>query len=281
MLTRQTLLLAIAGLLVGAYLFWPASRPVASFAPVTGLTLIAHAGGGLPEGTYTNAREAFDGSAARNFIYVEADLNWTKDGQLVLIHDWQESHVEWFTPLQRLPGWLDLSRWTRAPSVAAFKARSMQQDLTPMALTDLMSWLRTHPDIFIITDIKDRNADGLALIRETAPDMASRIIPQIYFPEEYQPVRALGYRDVILTAYRTQLGGADLASFADSHDLFALTVPLGRLSAEEIQQIVATGTPVFVHTVNAPDRAIELRQQGVSGLYTDFLYPGDTARDPD
>ena len=60
---RETLLHLLIGLGLAAYLFWPSSRQTADYAPLTGMSLIAHAGGGLAAGTYSNAQEALDQSA--------------------------------------------------------------------------------------------------------------------------------------------------------------------------------------------------------------------------
>ena len=59
-------------------------------------TLISHAGGGIETGTYSNAREAFDLHYQEGHRYFEADLSWTSDGRLVLVHDWDERFNEWF-----------------------------------------------------------------------------------------------------------------------------------------------------------------------------------------
>lgn len=277
---RETLLLLLIGLGLAAYLFWPSSRQTADYAPLTGMSLIAHAGGGLATGTYSNAQEALDQSAEHGFAYIEVDLHWTGDGDLVLIHDWQTTHVDWFLPIQRWPGWLDISRWARAPTAEAFTRRNMRRGLTPMSLPDLLAWMQEHPDIRIVTDLKERHLAGLETISEQAPSLLHRFIPQIYAPSDYSEVRGLGYDDIILTAYQTDLTGEELARFAGSHDLLAVTVPAGRLSPAEIQQIRETGTPVWAHTVNSTSAAEELRKAGVSGLYTDYLYPEPAAGTP-
>ena len=58
--------------------------------------LIAHAGGGIAGVTYSNSREALDHSYGKGLRLFEIDLNWTTDGHLVLVHDWQDSSRDWF-----------------------------------------------------------------------------------------------------------------------------------------------------------------------------------------
>ncbi|MEZ5952753.1 MAG: glycerophosphodiester phosphodiesterase family protein [Hyphomonas sp.] len=275
---RPILLAAMVAGALGAYLFWPVPRTAADFHPLSGAILIAHAGGGLPEGTYSNSREAFDRSGEAGFQLIEADFNWTRDGGLVLIHDWQEAHLLWFGAVRRAPAVLDLDPFTQAKTEAAFARRRMHRGLTPMTVADLSAWMEAHPDVRIVTDIKERNLEGLARLSETNGQFRDRFIPQIYTPEEYGPVRDLGFSQIIFTAYRSRLSAGELAEFAATHDLFALTVPAGSLAEADIRAITGAGTPVLMHTVNDPAAAEALLQTGVSGLYTDYLYPAPATR---
>jgi len=255
------------------YLFWPKAPVQADYTQMQDITLIAHAGGGLPQGTYSNAREAFDLSAANGFSLIEADFNWTRDGQLVLMHDWQTEHIDWFSPVQRVPKFLKISRFTQAKSANAFTSRKMRGGLTAMALDDLLQWMRDHPDVQIVTDIKGNNIEGLKQIATKAPEMRGQFIAQIYSPEDYGPAYDLGFSKIIFTAYRSPLNDKQLASFAASHTLYALTVPAGRVSQELTDALRASSTPVFAHTINTPQDAQLLLDKGVKGIYTDYIIP--------
>ena len=50
--------------------------------------LIAHAGGGIEEKTYTNSKEAVKKSIKNNFKLIELDLKITSDKKIVAAHDW-------------------------------------------------------------------------------------------------------------------------------------------------------------------------------------------------
>lgn len=58
--------------------------------------LIAHAGGIIKGVMYTNSLEAINNSYNKGFRYIELDFNWTNDGELVLIHDWDDEFAELF-----------------------------------------------------------------------------------------------------------------------------------------------------------------------------------------
>ena len=249
----------------------PQPKPI--YTPIQNMTLIAHAGGGLPQGIYSNAQEAFDRSAANGFTLIEADFSWTSNGELVLIHDWGERYYQYFSRLSFLPPML-ANKWARqAKSAEDFSALNMNHNLTQMTLDDLIIWLGKNPNIKIVTDVKSDNVKALAKIKAKAGEYQNRFIVQIYAPDEYDQVTNLGYQDIILTAYRSSLSDAALADFAQGHKLYALTVPAGRVSKSLTSALAKTGTPVYAHTLNTRAEAEALKNMGITGLYTDYLFP--------
>ena len=62
-----------------------------------------------------------------------------------------------------------------------------------------------------------------------APDLISRVIPQIYRPEEYFQIRSLGFHDIIWTLYRYPAPDEKILKLAEIMDLYAITMPLDRL----------------------------------------------------
>ena len=226
--------------------------------------LIAHAGGIGNHRTYTNSLEALDNSVARGYTAVEIDLSWTSDDHLVLIHDWDREFLKLF---DRSPGRL---------TVAEFRSTPSAHGLTHLSLEDLENWLVEHPDILIVTDIKERNIDGLRLLAEEYPEQLYRIVPQIYQPESYLEVRKLGYDQVVFSLYRTDLPDQQVIDFATASSLLGVTMPLRRaINGALLSELAANGIRVFVHTVNDYPTLDRLRTHGVYGVYTDWLSPAD------
>lgn len=249
-------------------------QPSSDYRAIAGeeMELVAHAGGGTPFGVYSNAREAFDACWARGFRLIETDFNWTHDGRLVLIHDWDDRCAHRFSPLPRA---LSLLRRLIAgpPSHADFLSTRMRGDQTPMDLPRLLDWMRHHPDARIVTDAKEDNLKVLRLIAETAGDRLQAFIPQAYAPEEVAQVRGLGFGQVILTRYRSMhLSDDDVVAFVRCTPLFALTLPAGR-AATLLPRLAELGIPAAVHTINDPRDAAALRALGAVALYTDYLVP--------
>jgi len=225
---------------------------------------IAHAGGIGNHRTYTNSLEALDNSVARGFTAIEIDLSWTSDQHLVLMHDWDREFERLF---DRSPDRLTLSEFRSTPSA---------HGLSHLSLEDLESWLLENPEVLVITDIKERNTEGLRLIAEKYPEHRHRIVPQIYHPESYLDVRELGYDNVILSLYRSDLLDRQVIDFAIANPLVGVTMPVRRAMEGTLPaELTANGARVFVHTVNDYPTANRLRTEGVYGVYTDWLSPDD------
>ena len=226
--------------------------------------LIAHAGGIGNHRTYTNSLEALDNSVARGHTAIEIDLSWTSDHHLVLLHDWDREFERLFN---RSPGRLTLAEFRSTPST---------HGLSHLSLEDLESWLSDNPDVLVITDIKERNIDGLRLIAEEYPEHRHRFVPQIYRPESYLEVRELGYDHVVFSLYKTEYSDRQVIDFAIANPLFGVTMPLRRAMEGTLPaELAAHGVRVFAHTVNDYLTVDRLRIQGVYGVYTDWLSPAD------
>ncbi len=244
------------------------SVPANEMTPKERPLLISHAGGELDDTDYCNCEEAFNLSYdERGHRYFEVDLHWTRDGELVLIHDWGQTYNKWFggNANENMP-----------PSLDQFLSLKMANGRTQMSLDELASWLRDHPDAFVVTDIKRDNTRALTVISDRYPTLRAQFIPQIYQLDEYEQVSALGYEKIILTLYKARANDFEVLEFARNNKLFAVTGWTGKLRQSTlIEALSAAGIPVFVHTINYNFKAIRFLQRDVHGIYTDTLSESD------
>lgn len=275
--SRRRITLIVAALLAALLLAWMA----ASYRPLTiggepaslsgEVELIGHAGVGLREATYSNSLQALDAAALRGFDKVEIDFSQTADGVVVASHDWGRAYGELRPRGSLLPAWLAAPQHQSAPTHAEFMATPMRGGLTPVDLALLGRWLAAHPRIRIVTDVK---GDNVALLRRLAGRQGlprERLIPQIYSRAELAQVRALGFGETIYTLYRDPaVPIADVIAFARAERV-AVTLPERRASPETLAAFRSAGVPLYVHTVNDPERALRLVRSGAAGVYTDFL----------
>jgi lipoteichoic acid synthase len=223
--------------------------------------LIAHAGGDIHGIRMTNSLRALDSSYNEGFRYIEVDIHLTSDGVPVLLHDW--GNANWFA---------GINYSTEQPTHEDFKKRTGILGLEFLDLDELMQWLLKHEDAYIVTDIKQENVRILGDIRENYPEAGKRVIPQIYYLDEYEPVRNLGYEHIILTLYKIEDIGDEVFEFCSRNPLFGLTISQGRADPV-LERFSPLGIPIYVHTINDYNVYIKLRDKGAHGVYTDFFQP--------
>lgn len=223
--------------------------------------LIAHAGGEIYGYRLTNSREAIDNAYESGFRYMELDFDLTTDDQVVLIHGWEGMCNRLFgEPGQR--------------SLADFQNADTFMDLTLMTLEDLTGWLKKHPNVSIITDVKnENNISVLTKIREQCGEYADCFIPQIYEYGQYETVKNLGYQRIILTLYRMNADYEELGHFVQEHDLWAVTMSESIVSEELLEAVNAGETAVYCHSVNDLSFFETWHEKGVTGIYTDYFTP--------
>jgi glycerophosphoryl diester phosphodiesterase len=239
----------------------PLLPPRVEVAPHAAAGLIAHGGGAVRDVVLSNSLEALVTSHEAGLRLFEIDLNWTDDGGLVLIHDWGDSVGRLFG---RQPG---------RPTVEQFEGWRMVEGLTQLTLDDAMAWLARTPDARFVTDVKEENLRALGVIAARFPELRERVIPQIYRFREYEPVRGLGFSDVILTLYAKNYSDGAVMEFARRREVWAVTMPVDRGRGDLPSRLGALGCSVYVHTVNDAALTAELGSHGVDGFYTDTLRP--------
>jgi glycerophosphoryl diester phosphodiesterase len=222
---------------------------------------IAHGGGTVRGLGYTNSLESLDANYLGGYRFFEIDFDWTSDDQLVLVHDWEEV----FEHIFRQP------KGTAIPSLEQFLGLRMKENLTPLNSANLADWLRAHPDARIVTDIKNRNLEGLRRISAESPDLVDQIIPQVFAFEEYDLVRNMGYSNIILTLYLNNYSDRLALAFARYKRPFGIAMWASRAKGSLPKRLRKLGVAVFAHTVNSPEEARELAANGVDGFYTDCL----------
>lgn len=223
--------------------------------------LIAHAGGAIYGYRLSNSLEAINNAYDVGFRYLELDFEMTSDGYVVLIHDWESmSSRMLFSEGQR--------------SLEEFKNSDTFMDLTVLTLDDLLNWLKKHPDVSVITDVKSEdNLKVLSSIRDVSGELIERFIPQIYEYKEYDSVLQMGYERIILTLYRMNPDTEELRNFVMAHDIWAVTMSDARITDELLTAITSTGTAVYCHAVNDLSFFEGWKKKGLTGIYTDYFTP--------
>ena len=230
---------------------------------------IAHAGGGIGGQTYTNSREALLLNLDHGFEFFEIDFVWTSDSRLVTLHDWNGIARKTFGfEVREIPDEQRFKQWVRE--------YARHENLTPDELAGLML---EQPRLVLVTDIKDRNLEGLRILAQTVEDFSQRVIPQIYHPREYRPLWEIGYRHIIWTLYRFPGNEREVLEHlrpgvAGRMELFAVAMPVERALRGLGLELEKLGIPSYVHTINSAEDFERYRDElGIDEIYTDFLAP--------
>ncbi len=225
--------------------------------------MIAHAGGGYEGQNYTNSIEALNGSYQSGFRYIEMDFSWTKDEQLVCLHDWDKTFKKIFN-----------KKVKQATTYTEFKQLIEDHpDFRSCTLDSLALWLSNKPDVKIITDIKYHNLKGIRLIIEKYPALKTQLIPQFYQPEEYQTLKDMGFKDLIWILYQYKGSKKSVLELSQTMDLMAISMRPRQAKNRTLQKLLKHH-PIFVYTINNHrTKNTLINKHNVTGIYTDFLEP--------
>jgi len=226
---------------------------------------VAHAGGGINGKTYTNGLETLNYNIKNGFSYFELDFSFTKDRQLVCIHDWQPN-------FKRAFGFLP----EKMPTLEDFESLvKNKSEFKICTLATLANWMEKNPSAIIVTDIKQDNLEGLKIIARKIPEFETRIIPQIYDPQNFQAVKMMGYKQIIWTLFFYDGSNDDVLYWTDRFNgSFAITMTKNRATSDLPKRLAEKNIPTYVHTVNTLEEMNKfVNDFGVREIYTDFLRP--------
>lgn len=216
---------------------------------------IIHACGMIDGVAGTNSLEALCSAYDHGYRIVEIDFNATSDGRLVCIHDWGIG-----APL----------------SYEEFLKTRPGGRFTPLDAGLLAEFMHGHPDLRVVTDVKDDNVSALRRLAEEYPELRDSFIVQIYSEDELQPVREAGFGSVIYTLYaltwNEKTDAERIAAFAKENKLFGVTFSSELTNVEGfVRTLAGSGIPIFTHTVNDASEVRREMRMGVCGFYTDLL----------
>ncbi|MFC6603710.1 glycerophosphodiester phosphodiesterase family protein [Ectobacillus funiculus] len=113
------------------------------------MPVVVH-GLGFIEGYYvTNSLDALLVNYKRGFRVFEIDLNMTSDGHLVARHDWTPGHYQYLgQAYQPVAGPIPFE---------TFMSLKIHSKYQPASWEDILQVMREHPDLYVITDTKERD----------------------------------------------------------------------------------------------------------------------------
>lgn len=225
--------------------------------------IIAHGGGTVNGFQTSNSVEAVNQAIKDGIEFIELDMNLTTDGKVVMLHDWNSTTLHYLG--EKLTGPFSSKDLERYKVFKKFE---------PLTLEKLIPIIEANPNVKIITDTKEETVKILTIIATSYPEYINNFIPQIYFYEEHDPVKALGYKDIILTVYRqNKPDAAELVKFAKEKNLMAVTMPNYEAEKGLCNAVASQGVNVFVHPIYTMEEAKRFFSMGAKMVYASEILP--------
>lgn len=237
---------------------------------------IAHALGGIDDKTYTNSLEALEENYNRGMRLFEVDLAMTSDNVMVARHDWgdylymqleQEPKDDKYEPL----------------SESEFRSMRINNKYTPISFEDLLKIMDDKKDMYLVLDTKSTDTEEIIeqytwIIEKTKkinPKLLNRIIPQIYNRNMLDTININHkFKNVFYTLYLDYISNEEIIEFVkENESIISIIVSELRYDKALIDMLNEQKVSSYVHTINDVDVAKDYFDDGVSGVYTDFLNP--------
>lgn len=235
--------------------------------------VIAHGLGAIGDLTTPNCLESFQAAYAAGVRVFEADLRLTRDGQVILRHDYGTD-------------------WTQIPTREDFLSEKVGGLYTPLSFRDLLLLMEQYPDICVITDSKFTESDVFyiqfdAMLADAhelgLTYLFDRMFIQIYSSNMKTALDNIySFPHYIYTLYQdtnpfkgTEEDFRGRASLCRERGISGITMDDYWWKPEFAAIADEYGINVYVHTVNDLEHAKELLRDGVDAVYTDYLVPGD------
>lgn len=141
--------------------------------------LIAHGGGSIDGYIYTNSKEAVKLSLDKGFQFIELDISFTSDGQMVMVHDW-----ELFNSSSGYP-----EKGDSVPTLNEFRSRKIYGRYTPLTISDVVELMQWNENWFFVSD----KFDDAVLLDSILGAFKSRMLVEAFDMEAYLALKRVGF----------------------------------------------------------------------------------------
>ncbi|MCH1940234.1 glycerophosphodiester phosphodiesterase family protein [Holdemania massiliensis] len=243
--------------------------------------VMAHALGGIENYDYTNSLEAFYQNYNAGTRLFEIDLDTTSDGDICLIHTWEDFRNK----LTDIGG-----DWPM--STEEFKQAKIHGKYTTVMFKDLLKLMEEIPDFHIIIDSKTFDIEGSEVmynrmmeeVNAVNPELVKRIVPQAYTPEMYDFLNEnYDFDKIIFTLYHYYVDsdGQKIYEFVKDRKVPVVVMHMdNEWATKVITDIYAYAEmqgyedefTIYIHTVNKIDDALNIINiNHFFGVYSDFI----------
>lgn len=181
-----------------------------------------------------NSLEELDENYAKGYKLISADLQWTRDENIVLIKDWYWYYNNLFESS------------IEHPSLEEFKSMNMIGNQTQMSFEDLLKWMEGHEDVYIVLRTTEERDSILVQIKDQYNDKLDRFIPEIKHFQHYFTTTYQGFRNILLNISVNDYSNNEVLDFINMHPHFGII--MDKLKSKTIlpKELKAAGLEIFV-----------------------------------
>lgn len=246
---------------------------------VTNQKYIMHAGGSINKTYYTNSFEAIDKNYQDGNRIFEIDLNFSKEGDLVLIHSWDAFGYQ--TILKKeYPGVVT------PLSTSEFKNTKISGQFTSMTITDLISFMQKNPYCYFIlnlkqgsnVDITNKGLKALVKAAKSDKDILNRFIIWGYNYKVIAAAKKIYNFELITFSYRDpkdlpkELNSYQkIINYCKSNNINSIIMSGANYDEEMVKLAKKNGIFTFVFTTDNEKTATNYINSGVDMVMSNKL----------
>ncbi len=220
----------------------------------TRINIITHAGGGLQGMSYLNCKDAFSFYYDNGNRVFEYDVDLSSDGKFICSHS------------------------DKSISEKEHLNKKIDNRFYPISIEDCLRFIEVHKDIKVIFDCKFNDLEPFArFIKDSLKlkEDLSRVVIQVFSEENIKQVRSVwDFHMLYVCLNNTDFFNA--ARLCVQYNIPAVSISVGSIKNRTGWQVFGKANIcTFVYTVNTVKQFGELRQSGIDGVFSDFLFDED------
>jgi glycerophosphoryl diester phosphodiesterase len=233
---------------------------------------MAHALGGYQGFTYLNCEEGLLNAILHGYRFIEVDLLFTEDGELVCSHGWTEELCE----VSGMPYRPEFEHMTRECFL-----RQKVRGFTTMDAARLYQYMVMFPDIYWELDLHTlpkakavRMAEKILEVFEHNEDVLNRCMVQVNSAKMFEAIDSVWHFRYYQFNIKSAIEKLDeYIEFSVKNGIQAMAMRRIFASEENIKKVRNAGLALLVFIVDNWDEAARYLGRGANTICTNFIVP--------
>ncbi len=253
------------------------------------LHFISHSGGGIDGKLYSDSMEAWEHSYEEGNRIIDADLNTTSDGHLVLAHSFKdnlEKNGTRLDPADAEMNYFHLLQYklpeSNIPDHKTFMSEPVYRKYTPMDVEAMLDFMAEHEDLYVVCDMKKDTEEGYRKLVETAEntgcsDVLSRVIVAFYDDKDFEKIKKVyPFEHYMIRRYGSRYDDpAGLVEFCVKNDIHCVGIQGDHIDNGFAGLLNKYNIHIAVAVVEHISDMQYYHDMGVDMAVTDWLYESD------